>query len=396
MRDLAKAGKIQLLGIMQEQHPDRCRLFAQWQQFDWPIVHDPINVIATRAVPVVLAIDEHGVVQSTRPRPDWVRNEFLKTDYPKPDETKSEDPETGQLTASEMQALPNTLKAARSATVWGCNEYRLARKTGGKTRDAAKYFNKAIAAYDAVLRNEPKNAVAHFGRGVALRMRYESPLRQSSDFQAAVDAWGMALEIDPNHYIYRRRIEQYGPRLMKPYPFYDWVAQARKDIKARGEEPVKLAVEPRGAELAKRDRSFDTDLTAKNPDAQGRINRDANGLIEVRSVTVPAKTKPGTTTRLHLQFEPTKDAHWNNESTAPQVWIEAPTGWEIQRNLFELPQTNKPESTEVRSMEFETRLPRNAKDGIVKGFVLYHVCEEQDGTCMYLRKDFEVTVRVTK
>ena len=63
MRDLTKAGKIQLLGIIQEQHPDRCRLFAQWQQFDWPIVHDPINVIATRAVPVVLAIDEHGVVQ---------------------------------------------------------------------------------------------------------------------------------------------------------------------------------------------------------------------------------------------------------------------------------------------------------------------------------------------
>ena len=63
-----------------------------------------------------------------------------------------------------------------------------------------------------------------------------------ASFQRAIDAWGQALAIDPNHYIWRRRIQQYGPRLIKPYPFYDWVEQAAREIRARGETPVELAV----------------------------------------------------------------------------------------------------------------------------------------------------------
>ena len=81
-------------------------------------------------------------------------------------------------------------------------------------------------------------------------MRHESSGRRPGDFQAAVDAWGRALELDPNQYIWRRRIEQYGPRLSKPYAFYDWVAQARAEISGRGETPIPLAVEPYGSELA--------------------------------------------------------------------------------------------------------------------------------------------------
>ena len=62
----------------------------------------------------------------------------------------------------------------------------------------------------------------------------DSVTSQAGDFQAAVDHWGAALRLNPNQYIYRRRIQQYGPRLTKPYPFYDWIKQARSDIAARG------------------------------------------------------------------------------------------------------------------------------------------------------------------
>ena len=38
-KEARKAGELVLLGVIQEQHPDRCRLFAQWKGFDWPILH---------------------------------------------------------------------------------------------------------------------------------------------------------------------------------------------------------------------------------------------------------------------------------------------------------------------------------------------------------------------
>ncbi|HVL13287.1 MAG TPA: hypothetical protein VM529_12035 [Gemmata sp.] len=56
-------GKLVVLGVTQEQHSERCRLFAQWKGFDWPILHDPINVLGSSAVPIVLALDEHGIVR---------------------------------------------------------------------------------------------------------------------------------------------------------------------------------------------------------------------------------------------------------------------------------------------------------------------------------------------
>ena len=48
---------------------------------------------------------------------------------------------------------------------------------------------------------------------------YESAVRRPGDFQAAVDAWGSAPALDPNQYIWRRRIEQYGPRLRQTLRF---------------------------------------------------------------------------------------------------------------------------------------------------------------------------------
>ena len=46
------------------------------------------------------------------------------------------------------------------------------------------------------------------------------------------------------------RIQQYGPRLDKPYPFYDWVPTAIEEITARGETPVDLSVELVASEFA--------------------------------------------------------------------------------------------------------------------------------------------------
>ena len=48
---LRASGELVLVGITEEQHPDRCALFAQWQGFDWPILWDPFNLTRSAAVP---------------------------------------------------------------------------------------------------------------------------------------------------------------------------------------------------------------------------------------------------------------------------------------------------------------------------------------------------------
>ena len=134
----------------------------------------------------------------------------------------------------------------------------------------------AISNYQEAIKISPDEASLHFRLGVALRRRYEeyqgksTNHGQSNDFRAAVESWGRALELDPNPYIFRRRIQQYGPRLDKPYPFYDWIPLARKEITARGDHPVDLRVEPSGAEFAQPSRRFSAqDDETSAPDPKG-------------------------------------------------------------------------------------------------------------------------------
>ena len=65
-----KSGKLTVVGITQEQHAARCRLFAQWHGIDWPILWDPFNRTGSKVVPRFTLIDENGVVRSRRPNPD--------------------------------------------------------------------------------------------------------------------------------------------------------------------------------------------------------------------------------------------------------------------------------------------------------------------------------------
>ena len=76
------------------------------------------------------------------------------------------------------------------------------------------------------------------------------------------------------------RIQQFGPRMMKPYPFYTWTDAARAAIEERGDLPVALRVEPRGAELAEPAREFGVAAEPlAEPDPDGRILRDSGKYI---------------------------------------------------------------------------------------------------------------------
>ena len=384
-----KDGKLVLLGVIQEQHPERCRLFAQWKGFDWPILHDPINVLGSNAVPIVLALDEHGIVRSTRPNPKTFEADFLSKSFTDDAMNKPETPTPSY--PPKFDELKAGCVNAKSASAWRRYGDALA-LWGGEKR-----LSPALAAYGEAEKLAPKDGASWFRLGVCLRRRFETKVRENDDFRSAVEAWGTALELDPNQYIWRRRIEQYGPRLDKPYPFYDWVPDAEAAIRKRGDTPVTLPVRPDGSEIAQPSKAFATQKEVpKNPDPRGKINRD-KGSVACEAVVVPASVKPGQSARIHLTFRltPKTSDHWNNEAEPLRVWIDPPDGVTVSERLVEAEKSKRAASSEDRTIGFEVQIPKDASGTIrVPVFALYHVCDDEGGQCRFLRLDATVEVKV--
>lgn len=365
---LQREGKLRQIGIVEEQHPERTRLFMQWKEMDWPLLHDPLNLLGVEAVPVTYLIDERGVVRYEKPSDEDLRV-FLATHY-------------SPLEAASLDLVPET-GSPEHVLLW--------------EGDAS--LSRAIRLLEARVLERPDDARAHFRLGVAYRRRYDSGTPAPGDFQKAIEHWVRALDLDPNQYIFRRRIQQYGPRLDKPYPFYDWVPEARKAILARGETPVELRVEPGGAEFAAPVETFPNDGGPDNPvepDPEGRIHRDETPLIRVETVVVPNVVAAGEAARVHVVLRPDErvKAHWNNEVSDLEFWVGPPLGWRVDRRLHRVAVPEEPVSQETRRVELEIQTPPGfAGSKTIPAYALYYVCEDVDGTCLYRRQDVELTVR---
>jgi len=389
-KEWVKQGKLVVVGIAQEQHPDRCRLWLQWQKIDWAMMHDPITKTGLAAVPVLTAIDEWGVVRLTSPNPDSFEREFLDRTFPKPASL----PDTGPASPPNPTILLAEARAKNSAEAWrayGDNVLLF----GAKKEEAG-----ALEAYRHAVKADPADGASHFRLGVAYRMRYDSPARQEGDFQAALDAWGAALAIEPNQYIWRRRIQQYGPRLDKPYPFYDWVDEARAVIRARGGMPIPLVAEPTGAEVAAPLKELAPAAPAPDPDPAGKVTRDAGRFVLVETALAPGgAVRAGEAVRLHFIFcvNPARKAHWNNEAEPLRVYLRLPPGWEVEKNLLEVSNPRAATSAEVRQTSVELRAPKSAPAGPIEitGYALYNVCEDVNGTCLFRRQDIRVRVEIS-
>ncbi len=397
-KQLQAQGKLQMVGIIQEQHPDRCRLFLQWKQMDWPILVDSLNLLEVTAVPITLAIDEHGIIRHkglSLQEAETIEEIFLNQSFDAPeDERRSASvnpasPDIESLRAAAERGSEQDLRQyANQLTIWGGPEQ----------------MGAAIRAYQDVIAvdrgHDPDGFDPdHFRLGVAFRKRYDSDYREASDFQRAVQHWKIALDLDPNQYIWRRRIQQYGPRLDKPYPFYDWVPQAWAAISTRGETPLELAVEPRGAEFAKPLEHFETGVDpVEEPDPGGRIQRDEGQFVHAEATVVPPVVAPGETVRVHVTMRPNLEtkSHWNNEAEELAYWVEPPEDWEADGRYLTHPIPPEVVSLEPRSIEFELRCPNDAGSGTVEvpSYALYYVCEDVNGTCLYRRQDVMVKVQV--
>lgn len=385
-----KDGQLVLLGVTQEQHPERCRLFAQWKQFGWPILHDPINVLESNVVPIILALDEHGIVRSTRPNLKSFEVDFLNKSFA--DDVAANKPESPTPSyPPKFEDLKAASEKVKSAAAW--RRYGDALALWGDE----KQLPAAVTAYREAVKLDPNDGAAWFRLGVCLRRRFETMAREADDFQGAVEAWGTALDLDPNQYIWRRRIQQYGPRLDKPYPFYDWVAESEAAIRKRGETPVVLPVRPDGAEVAQPTKSFAVQKEVpQNPDPKGRINRD-RGSVVCEIVVVPATVVPGQSVRVHLTFRlsPKSADHWNNEAEPLRVWVDSPDGIAISARPVEADKPKMATSGEDRTVGFEIQIPTGASGTIrVPAYALYHLCDDQGGECRFLRLDVNLELKV--
>jgi len=361
-----KEGAITAVGVVQEQHPTRTLLFNQWKQLRMHVFADPLNRLEVSAVPIVLLVDRHGVIRYKNPQPKDV-DTFLSEDYEKPASKPAQrQSDAGlDLASADRLAMTNELDAA-------------------------------IGKYRAILKANGGNAVAHFRLGVALRMRYDSEASRSGDFGAAVEHWQRALRLDPNQYIWRRRIQQYGPVLDKPYPFYNWVSEARREITERGEQPIALEIEPRGAELASpNSKSEEKPASAQptvEPDPDGLVVRDL-AAIRLEPNLVPSTDSKQASSRLHLSFVPTGTVHWNNEAEPLTVVLNLPDGITAERRILFSSLPKSATSKERREIDVEVSWAANHSESAkIRGYAVYHLCDKLTGVCTYKRQDFEVPV----
>ncbi|MFQ5507243.1 MAG: tetratricopeptide repeat protein, partial [Planctomycetota bacterium] len=251
--------------------------------------------------------------------------------------------------------------------------------------------------FRAETRKQSGSAEAWFRLGCALRARHDSAGRKSGDFQQAIRAWTKAIELNPRNYIFRRRLQQYGPRLDKPYPFYDWIAAARRDLAARGEEAPPLRVALEGSEIARPSRGGIVEARGeKEPDPKGAIPRDAKGLVAVEAAIAPSPARAGSNAAIYLRFTPNpkRAATWDNEAGPLTVWLKTQNGFKLAKRSLAAAMPDAPSSSESRSLEFELGIPRSQEpgEGVLEGYALYYVCEGKSGTCSYLRHDFKVPV----
>ena len=375
-------GLLEVVGIATEQHPARTRLFAQWQGFDWPILWDPFNLTGSAAVPNHIFVDEFGIVRSTRPDQATFEDELLFADF-------GGTPSPSIVVEGGAAALLETVRHAEGSFEHA--HYRALSDLlwpGGGDRDAAIEVLEAQAAERS---EDPRLA---FRAGVARRMRFDSDAPRSDDFQAAVDHWTAALAGDPAQYIWRRRIQQYGPRMDKPYNFYSWIETARSELIARGQTPVALVATLTPAELAE-SRTESPGTAGSEPDPEGSVPRDEAGLVAIETAVAFDTSKDRSVASVHLALRPNAklDAHWNHEVDALRVWIDAEADVVEARLLADPPRSDVATSDELRTLSFEASLPDGVEQLTFPAYALYYVCAGEEGTCQYLRRDFEVSVK---
>lgn len=381
--------KLVLLGVMEEQYADRCRLFVQWKGItDLPLLHDPLNLAAVAHVPMVVGVDEHGFVRVINPDPDRFEKSFVRRTF-------KYDPKQRRPAIENLTDPRYTKRMAGEArTAASLREHGDALVLGG----LPPQIDEALTTYPSAIELDADDGLAFFRLGVAHRIRYDQPQRQPGDFQAAIDAWKQAVRKNRNNAVFRSRLVQYGLRTDRTTSMYRWIPTARKKIAARGGTPEKLAVQPIAAELAKPRKKFKSVKSAgPDGDADGGTRPDDQPLVVFEAVVVPSvSAKRKRYAQLLLVFRPSDrgGVQWDNRGDPLRVRLEPADGVKFSRQFAAFKNPESAGSSEERTLSFEVKLPKSSKRWpvTIKGHALYRISSGGGSAVRLLRRDFEVKV----
>ena len=184
----------------------------------------------------------------------------------------------------------------------------------------------------------------------------------------------------------------------KPYPFYDWVETAQREIAERGQTPVEIPQPLTQAELGTEGSMLVPEGDVTNPDPDGRVTADDAVVITITSATTPDTQRPGSR-RVLMEFTPGSSGHWNNEAEPLTVWIDEeslPAGWSVESPMLVHPNVDEATSDAPRIIDFGLTHPADAAGThTLTGYALYNICEAGDlGRCLYRRQDFEIVIEL--
>ena len=343
---------------------------------DWPVYIDSFNLLEVEAVPMTFLVNPKGVITKVSPSKKNL-DSILKN------ATNAINP----TTSDDLEPYWSTLLKKRSFNLF-CNL--------ASERNFVELFKsiKMLKKSDYKMRHEH----LEFMTGVAYKMRSESPFRKLDDFSKAIDHWETALELRPNQYIWRRRIQQYGPILGKPYPFYDWVEIALKELKEKGEVPFN-----ENFVLTESEQSILTPTQTSNkknykiPDPFNKLKRGNMQFVNTRVLTIPSHPKTGRPFRVFVQLDLKQpdSVQWNNEGAASHLYFEKSNFNKTSIHRFWTGTKEKEYSTEQRIIDFELNYPRSGIIGGKKlpaGYIVVNLCDRLTGACFTRRIDFSIPI----
>jgi len=356
----------------------------QWQQMDFPILVDTLNVLGLQVVPIISLLNENGGVIKEK-----VKLEELNQDIDLAPVDSTADP-ASVFEIPNVETLQQTANSENTSQSW--------KNVGETIFNYSKDKHSSIQPFEKAVEIDPKDGIAWFRLGAALQWRSESEYAEDNDAQRARGAWGKARELNPNQYIWRRRLQQYGAVRDKPYSLYGWVGEAQKAIISRGDKPFVLRVQLTSSEQATLEEQVNAADSPIDPDPEDRIFRDDKSLIKHQVIVTPEKIASGQTVhvQINLTLNETQKSHWNNEVEPLRLWVRPPDKWQTVPQLITCADPEQPTSLEIRSVEFELTAPDVVADGKITlpCYALYYLCEDIDGTCLFLRKDIDITFEI--
>lgn len=385
-KKLIADGKLVVLGIAHEQHAERCRLFAQWKGIDWPILYDPLNLVRAESLPLIVAVDEYGVVREFEADPDKLEEAFLSKTFSPPKKTVN----VGRAELPDPKVTRRKANDGRTAHVW--REHGDALVLAG----LPVQLNEAIDSYRTAISMNKSDANSIFRLGVAYRIRYDRAERQPDDFQSAVNAWRQAVEMASGNEVFLERLQQYGPTLGRSQGFYDWIETARKAISEQGDTPVPLPIEPSHMEEAPPAKKFAVESDADAPaEPADKGEQDGSDLVRFDQTVVRGAGKHKNIAAVHLAFWPDRgrEVRWDDSAAPLRVWLKQTDKAGVNRQFLTC--AKQPQSTAdgLRTLCCEVRLPDSADEPIVIDAVaVYAVREGKEGQLRLLHRDLHVRI----